>query len=301
MGRRLVNQGWKDSGNAVVNADGSLGRPPIAMVEVQGYVVRAWEAIASLYAQIDEPELAVPLEEKAAQLRVRLSRDFWIPALGSYAMALQDRAEPVAVISSNPGHLLWASAAAPEQAEQVVARLMADDMFSGWGIRTLSRREWRFNPVSYHLGTVWPHDNALIAAGFLRYGHQAEAERIFQGLYDAATYFDHGRMPELFSGFSRADYSEPVHFPVACHPQAWAAGALPYLLIELLGLEPDARNHRLFIREPRLPGMVDRLELHGLRVATSRLNLGFERGPTGTKVHVRAQEGPLEVVVSGSP
>jgi glycogen debranching enzyme len=184
-----------------------------------------------------------------------------------------------------------------DKAGKVVERLFAPDMYSGWGIRTLSRHESRFNPIGYHLGTVWPHDNALIAAGCRRYGHHEAAAKIFLGLLEAAMGFDHYRLPEVFSGFPREEYGVPVHYPVACHPQAWAAGSIPYLLETMLGLEPHAFDRRLNIVEPDLPPFITWLELRGVRVGRARVDLRFERNEEGKLIpHVINLEGSLNVV-----
>jgi glycogen debranching enzyme len=293
----LVNQGWKDSGNAIVNAEGRLADPPIALVEVQGYVYRARQAVAELYRRAGDTARADELERAAAALRERFNRDFWLDELGCYVLALQGDKRPCAVASSNPGHALWAGIADPDKARRTVDRLLAPDLFNGWGVRTLSEHARGYNPLGYHLGTVWPHDNAFIAAGFRRYGFDAEALTVFRGILGAATYFAHYRLPELFAGFSREEYGVPVRYPVACHPQAWAAGTAPYLVTTLLGLEPDAFAHRLHIVRPVLPPTVDWLELRRLRVGRGQADLRFERrgeGPAAVRVlHV---EGGLDVV-----
>jgi glycogen debranching enzyme len=291
----LVNQGWKDSGDAIVHADGSLATPPIALVEVQGYVFWAKRAMADLYARSGDTARAQQLQREAEALRVRFNRDFWSEALGTYVLALEAKGHPVAVVSSNPGHALWAGIADEEKARRTAERLMADDMFSGWGVRTLSTRERRYNPIGYHLGTVWPHDNAIIAAGLRRYGQDAAALRLVTGIAEAAMHFRHYRLPEVFAGFPREGYQVPVHYPVACHPQAWAAGAIPYLLATCLGFEPDAFAQGLRIVQPLLPPFVDHLEVQGLRVGAGTADLRFQRTPDGVKVQVLRTTGRLEV------
>lgn len=294
----LINQGWKDSGDAIVNADGSLARPPIALVEVQGYAYQARLALADLYRRAGESERADQLQREADELRARLNRAFWLEEHGYYALALQADKQPCAVASSNPGHILWSGTAEPDKARRTMERLLADDLFNGWGVRTLSSRERRYNPVSYHLGTVWPHDNALIAAGFRRYGFDDAARRVFTALVEAATYFADDRLPELFAGFERSEYGVPVHYPVACHPQAWAAGTVPYLIETLLGLMPEAFEQRLRIVQPCLPDFTDSLELRGIRVGHARADLRFARAPGGSiAVNVLKIEGQLDIVV----
>jgi glycogen debranching enzyme len=293
----LVNQGWKDSGDAIVNADGSLAEPPIALVEIQGYAYLAKITLADLYGRAGETGRAEQLRKEAEELRSRFNRDFWLEEKRFYALALQKHGSPCAVVSSNPGHALWSGIADPELARLTVERLMADDMFNGWGIRTLSDTERRYNPIGYHLGTVWPHDNSLIAAGFRSYGFNDAFSRIFEGIEEAALHFGAYRLPELFAGFRRKEYGVPVRYPVACHPQAWAAGAVPYMVETALGFVPEAFDHRLRIVQPVLPDFVDRIEVHGLRVGSAKADLGFERTASGIAVQVLKVEGELNVVV----
>ncbi|HEU4642260.1 MAG TPA: glycogen debranching N-terminal domain-containing protein [Gemmatimonadaceae bacterium] len=296
--RGLINQGWKDSGDAIVDADGHLASPPVALVEVQGYAYQARQLIADLYERDGDHEAAARLRAAAQRLRERFNRDFWIDSLDCYALALEKGNVPLRVVSSNPGHALWTGIADEEKARRTAHRLMQDDMFSGWGIRTLSAQERRYNPVGYHLGTVWPHDNSLIVAGLRRYGFDDLALRVVHGITEAAMNFTGYRLPELFAGFSRADYATPVHYPVACHPQAWAAGSIPYMLETLLGLVPDAFEKRLRIVRPMLPDFVDRLDLRDVTVGDARVSLRFQRGARGaTEVSVLGVNGTLEVAV----
>lgn len=293
----LANQGWKDSGDAIVNADGSLATPPIALVEVQGYVYLAKRLMAQLYRRDGNGNIADRLEREAMELRDRFNRDFWIADKGIYALALQAEQRPATVVASNAGHALWSGIADADKARKTMERLMADDMFSGWGVRTLASTERRYNPVSYHVGSVWPHDNGIIAAGFRRYGFDDAAHRIFAAILEAALNFNHYRLPELFSGFARDEYEVPVRYPVACHPQAWGAGTLPYLTETLLGLQPNAFERRLRIVRPDLPEGVDRLTAKGLRVGSARVDLQFDRGRAGVSVRVLKTEGTLDVPV----
>lgn len=294
--QELINQGWKDSGDAIVNEEGEIARPPIALVEVQGYVYLAKRLIADLYRRAGEADRADRLLREADDLRTRFNRDFWLEERGHYALALQAGKKPAAVLSSNPGHALWARIADPEKAQKTMARLTADDMFSGWGVRTLSEKERRYNPIGYHLGTVWPHDNSFIAAGFRRYGHDEAALRIFTGIIEAAMHFSANRLPELFSGFSRKTFDLPVHYPVACHPQAWAAGSVPYFIESFLGLAPEAFERRLRIVRPILPGFIDHLEVHSLRVGEARVDLKFDRiDGDRIKTSVIKVEGEIDV------
>jgi glycogen debranching enzyme len=293
----LANQGWKDSGDGIVNADGSLATPPIALIEVQGYVYEAKREMAALFRRVGETERADQLQREAQELRAQVNRDFWVSD-GYYALALQGADNRrAAVLSSNAGHACWSGIAEKEQARKLADNLLSSEMFNGWGIRTLAANALRYNPLAYHLGTVWPHDNSLIAAGFKRYGLDEAALRIFRGLMDAAMHFEAGRLPELFGGFAREDYGIPVSYPVACQPQAWSAGAMPYLLTTLLGLEPDGFEYRLRIVRPKLPQGVNRVEVHGLEVGKSRIDLLFERDGDQVAVRVPKVTGELEVVV----
>ncbi len=294
----LTNQGWKDSGDAIVNADGSLARPPIALVEVQGYVYEAKLGLADLYARVGEQKRAERLRHDAERLRDRFAHDFWLDDFGFFALCLQRDDRPAVVVSSNPGQALWSGIVEQDKAKQTVERLMAQDMFNGWGIRTLSLNEVRYNPLGYHLGTVWPHDNSLIAAGFRRYGFDEAFGSVAHGIIQAAMHFDDFRLAELFAGFAQSDYSTPVRYPVACHPQAWAAGAVPFLIETGLGLEPDAFEHRLRIVRPLLPSFVDRLEVKRLQVGKARVDLSFERQGDGTvRCQVLHVDGQLDVQV----
>ncbi len=296
-GGGLGNQGWKDSGDAIVNADGSLATPPIALVEVQGYAYMAKMGIAELYERAGEHDRAEQLRQEAAALRERFNRDFWLPDKHYYALALQKDNRPAAVIASNPGQALWTGIVDEGHAQHVAEHLMADDMFNGWGVRTLSSNEHRYNPVGYHLGAVWPHDNSIIAAGLRRYGQDDAARKIFDGISTAATYFRHERLPEVFAGFARDTYSKPVHYPVACHPQAWAAGSTPFLLTSMLGLMPDAFAKRLHVVRPMLPDGVQQLHVQQLRVGAARVDLRFEQAPNGVAVQTLHVDGDLKVIV----
>ncbi len=294
----LSNQGWKDSGDSIVNADGSLAEPPIALVEVQGYLYLAERGLAGLYRRSGDDDEADRLDKAADALRERFNRDFWLEDKGVFALALQRGGRPAAVVASNAGQALWSGIADPDKARRTSERLMADDMFSGWGVRTLSMQEKRYNPAGYHVGSVWPHDNSLIVAGFRNYGCDEAARRVFGGIAEAAVQFHAARLPEVFCGYTRGHFDVPVHYPVACHPQAWAAGAAPFLLVSLLGLTPEAFDGRLRVVRPVLPNGVDRVDLRRLRVGEARVDLRFTReGDQGVAVAVVKQDGRLDVVV----
>jgi glycogen debranching enzyme len=294
----LGNQGWKDSGDAIVNADGSLATAPIALVEVQGYVYLAKLTIADLFERAGEVGTAARLRADARALRVRFNRDFWLHGKGTYALAVQADNAPAAVVSSNPGQALWSGIADADKARKVAGTLMSPDLFSGWGIRTLSVRERRYNPIGYHVGTVWPHDNAIIAAGLRRYGFDEAAGRVLGAMLQAAEHFEHHRLPETFCGFSRDEFGRPVRYPVACHPQAWAAGAVPFMLERLLGLTARAFDQQLRITRPVLPDGVNVIELRQLRIGGASVSLRFARLPRGhIGVDVLDQDGDLRVEV----
>jgi glycogen debranching enzyme len=294
----LINQGWKDSGDAVVTEDGRFGRPPIALVEVQGYVYLAKTSIADLYARIGDEERAARLRKEARALQERFNRDFWLEDEGCYALALEADHQPCRVMSSNPGQALWTGIVDKDKAGRVVDRLMKPDLFSGWGIRTLSYKERRYNPMGYHLGTVWPHDNALIAAGFRRYGYNDAAGRIFVGLLEAAMEFEDYRLPELFTGFAREEYSAPVRYPVACHPQAWAAGSVPFLVETSLGLVPEGFDNRLRVIRPYLPEFINNVVIRHLKVGKGAVDLRFLRKNDGSlDVQVMNVTGTLSVEI----
>ncbi|HET7226515.1 MAG TPA: glycogen debranching N-terminal domain-containing protein [Candidatus Eisenbacteria bacterium] len=294
----LRNQGWKDSGDGIPNADGSLAEPPIALVEVQGYVYRALLGTAGLFAHAGLPRRARALALEAHRLRERFERAFWSERLQGYVLALERGGRPVEVAASNAGHALWSGIAHPRRAARVVRRLMEDDLWSGWGIRTLSTRERRFNPIGYHLGTVWPHDNALAAAGFRRYGHARAVQRVLEHLLDAALHFPLARLPELFGGYPRDVYPVPIRYPVACHPQAFAAAAVPCLIESALGLSPHAFQHRLDVVHPVLPRFCHALRIEGLRVGGGSVDVQFVRREDGS-VHATVERvrGPLRVHV----
>lgn len=294
----LGNQGWKDSGDSIMNADGTLATPPIALVEVQGYVYRAKLLIAGLYEKRGDKQTASRLHGEAAELKRHFNRDFWMDDKQFYALALQKGGQPAAVVSSNPGQALWTGIVDDSRAETVVHHLMAEDMFSGWGIRTLSSKERRYNPIGYHLGTVWPHDNSIIAAGFRRYGFDQQAIKIMDGVVSAAADFNHHRLPEVFAGFVRTDFESPVRYPVACHPQAWAAGSVPFMLTSLLGITADAFNNRLHVVRPVLPTGANELHLRKIKLGSSSFDLRFTRTREGeVSVDVTNRSGHAEVDV----
>lgn len=295
--RGLVNQGWKDSADAIVNPDGTLAYPPIALVEVQGYVYAAKERLAQVFLHLGKPELARQLSREAADLKARFNMDFWIESEKFYAIALDGNNHPVGTVTSNPGHCLWTGIIEKDRARDVVSRLLANDMFSGWGIRTLSSRAPRYNPLGYHLGTIWPHDNSLIAMGFKRYGFMEEVSEIATALYDACRTFDYYRLPELFCGVPRTRYNVPVRYPIACSPQAWASGTMLLILQAMLGLEPNAAAGELNIVRPRLPAWLERVSLSRMTVGSGKVDLIIHRRDNRTEVDISEITGRLKVSV----
>jgi glycogen debranching enzyme len=293
----LINQGWKDSGDAIVNANGKLARPPIALVEVQGYEWMALISMAGLFRRAGDSNRATQLENRARDLRTRFNKDFWMKDDGCYALALQDDKSQCAVVSSNAGQALWTGIAENDKATSTASRLMKEDMFGGWGIRTLASSESRYNPIGYHLGTVWPHDNSIIAAGFRRYGLDDDVKQIFSSIAHAALTFDNYRLPELFAGFSRDRFGVPVHYPVACHPQAWAAGSIPFLLQTMLGVSAEAFDRRLRVVRPILPDVAHHVIVRGIRVGDASADLRFQRTSHGVAVDVLKVDGDLSVLV----
>ncbi len=291
------NQGWKDSGNGIVMEDGQLAEPPIALPEVQGYVYAAWLSMADLFERDGDSAQADRLRQKAKQLYAAFNRDFWLPDAGYYAFCRQADRRFSKSIASNAAHALWTGIVDPKHARAAVERVLQPDMFSGWGVRTLSARHPAYNPVDYQVGSVWPHDNAFIAAGMQRYGFDSEANQVFTAIMQAASHFEHFRLPEVFAGYDRGLASKPVRYPVACNPQAWAAGSMPYMLASLLGLHPDGFNRRLHIRHPHLPEWLQWVTLRHVRVGDSEVDLKYERSDDGTRVTVTHQSGDLLVSV----
>jgi glycogen debranching enzyme len=292
----LVQQGWKDSHDSVFHADGSFAEPPIALCEVQGYAYAAWQGAARLAALRGDQVLAEDWLARAERVRVQFERAFWCDDLGTYALALDGAKRPCRVRTSNPGHCLFAGIVSPERAERVCATLMEDASFAGWGLRTVAATERRYNPQSYHNGSVWPHDNALIAAGMARYGFTGAARRILTAMADLSEAVDLHRLPELICGFPRRGREYPTLYPVACAPQAWAAGAVFLLLAATLGVDIDAPRRRLSFSRGRLPETLDWLRLTDLVVGDAHVDIRLERHPHDVGVTVLRREGNVEII-----
>ena len=297
--RGLIQQGWKDSNDSVFHSDGTIAKAPIALCEVQAYVYAAKLAAARLGRALGDEAGASRLEAEAARLREKFEHDFWCEELGVYALALDGNKEPCRVRASNTGHCLLAGIATPAHAKQVADCFFEPNFFSGWGIRTLASGEARYNPLSYHNGSVWPHDNALIAKGLASYGYKTLAGKILLALLDASSSMELHRLPELYCGLERQDPGEgPVLYPVACSPQSWAAAA-PFLLIQsCLGLKLQGAQKRVVFDRPCLPEGIPHLSIHGLRVGDASVDLMFERQADTVRVQVLEKQGELDVVAT---
>lgn len=293
----LIHQGWKDSDDAVCHADGRPATGPIALCEVQGYVYAARRAGAVIASALGRAARAAELNGRAEQLRDRFEAAFWCDDLGTYALALDGEKRPCRVRSSNAGHCLFAGIADPSRAVRVARGLMAEGSFSGWGMRTLDAAEVRFNPMSYHNGTVWPHDNALIALGFSRYGLRDEAVRVLTALFEAGTYLELHRMPELFCGFAREPGEGPTPYPVACAPQAWAAGSVFLLVQACLGLSIVAIDPQVAFTRPRLPEFLAELTIRDLSVGDAVVDLLLTRHHDDVGVRVLRREGTVDILL----
>jgi glycogen debranching enzyme len=294
----LANQGWKDSHDSIFHADGTMAQGPIALVEVQGYAYRARRAAARIAARLGDHERAESLRSQAEALRVRIEHAFWCDEIGTYALALDGAKQPCRVRSSNAGHLLLAGVASRERAGRVAEQLLGSAFFSGWGVRTVGAGEARYNPMSYHNGSVWPHDNALIGMGLGRYGLRHQAARILNGLFDAATYIDLRRLPELFCGFPRRRGQGPTFYPVACIPQAWSAAAPFALLQACLGIEFDPERRTVCFDRPVMPSFTDRIKLTGLSVGGARIDVLLQGEGEAVAATVQSRSGDIRVTVT---
>ena len=301
----LLNQGWKDSGDCIVNHQGQLASGAITLCEVQGYVYRAKMSLIAIAKMMKRTDLADRWYQEALELKNRFNRDFWLPDLHYCALALDGEGKPVDSISSNPGHCLAMGILQPDKAMSVAERLRAPDLFSGWGIRTLSSLSPAYNPMGYHTGSVWPHDNSIIALGLRNIAREItensfslveQSLEVTTGIIVMTlqqTYLQH---PELFCGYQRYAENTPVRYPVACSPQAWATGTLFQLLQVALNLIPDATNNCVRVIEPVLPESLNRLSLHDLKIGSTILDLEFERMGNTTACRVAKKRGNLKVV-----
>ena len=293
----LVQQGWKDSNDSIFHADGTIAQAPIALCEVQGYVYAAKRASAKIYGAWGETDRQRQLENEASELQDRFEEAFWCDDISTYALALDCRKRQCCVRTSNPGHCLFSGIASPDRASLVAHTLVSHDFFSGWGIRTVGCHESRYNPLSYHNGSVWPHDNAIIAAGMARYGFREFAGRVLMSLLDLSGAVELHRLPELFCGVDRRLGQGPTLYPVACSPQAWAAGTVFMLLQACLGVSVDAKNRRIAFDRPFLPQGIPQLSIRDLRIEDTRLSLFLERDSGPVRIQVMEKHGEVAVVV----
>lgn len=291
----LRNQGWKDSEDSIMHADGSLAEGPIALIEVQAYAYAARQGAADIAQALGLDGRAAALRAQAAALQIAIERSFWLEDLGTYALALDGEKKPCRVRSSNPGHALYCGAIRAGHARQVADSLLGPALFSGWGVRTLAETERRYNPMSYHNGSVWPHDNALVAAGLGRYGMGERATKVLEGMFGAALSVNHHRLPELFCGFPRRDGQGPTLYPVACSPQAWAAASGFLLLQAVLGLEVTASPPTILFRRPSLPAFLERVEVTRLTVGDAVVDITLDRHPHSVGISLRRHRGEAEI------
>ena len=290
----LVQQGWKDSWDSVSHHDGTLAAAPIALCEVQGYVYAAKAAASEIASVLGETARAGKFAGEAEKLKEAFRRSFWSDELSTFVLALDGDKRQCGVRTSNAGHCLYTEIARPDDAHAVAGTLMRGESFSGWGVRTLDASEARYNPMSYHNGSIWPHDNALIAAGLAKYGHTEDAARILAGLFGAALFFE-DRLPELFCGFTRMHGEGPVGYPVACSPQSWSAAAAFLLVQSLLGIKIDAAASRLSFIGPVLPEFLGSIRIADLRVSGASVDVLIHRRARNAVVEIERRDGKLDI------
>ena len=294
----LIHQGWKDSQDAVFHADGSSAEGSIAPCEVQGYVFAAKRRAARLALVLGHKEQSRRLLKEADTLRTRFERRFWCNDLSSYALALDGFKRPCRVRTSNAGHCLWTGIADYKHGMKLAKLLVGEDFFNGWGVRTVAATEPRFNPMSYHNGSVWPHDNALIAAGMASYGFKQGALKILSGLFDASLFLELHRLPELLCGFPRRPGEGPTLYPVACSPQTWSSVALFLLLQACLGLRIDAPRARLSFSQPVLPPFLEHIEIKNFRIGDATVDIALDRHTEDVGINILRRKGRVEIVVT---
>lgn len=293
----LVNQGWKDSYDSISHSDGKLAESPIALCEVQGYVYDAKVQGAMLARVLGDYKLSQALEKDAEELKIKFNKHFWDDDLNCYVIALDRNKKPCKIISSNAGHALFTGIADKEKASKLVKVLLDKKMFTGYGIRTLSDKEIRYNPMSYHNGSVWPHDTALIAYGFSKYGFQKEVLKVMEGMFEAALFFDLRRLPELFCGFTKYNGKAPIEYPVACSPQAWSVAALYMLLQACLGLKLDATQNKISFYKPLLPSFLNIVEVGNLLLKDNPASFSFKKHKNDTGINIIEKEDDWEIVI----
>ena len=292
-GAALSNQGWKDSADSVMHKNGDLASAPIALCEVQGYMYDALCGAASMAEKLGKKDMAAALLKKSAKVKDQFKTSFWSDTEHFVALALDGTGKPCQVVSSNPGHLLSTGIIDDSMAASICDRLMQDDMFSGWGIRTLSTKEKRYNPLSYHNGSVWPHDNAIIAEGLAARGRADSASRVLESLVESAQGASDDRLPELFCGFPRSDYDTPVPYAVSCVPQAWAAGSLLQILRSVLGIK--LVDNKIVVSHPKLPPAINKVTISNLRSGAQKVSLNFERNRSNGDVKVSSSSNAVKI------
>lgn len=293
----LTNQGWKDSDDAVFHQDGTLAQGPIALCEVQSYVYAAKKSAAVMARALDKSETAERLDAEAGQLRQSFENAFWDEEMGMYVLALDGKKAPCRVRTSNAGQCLFGGIAAPERARRIAEAITSPDMFSEWGVRTVAVTEKRYNPMAYHNGSIWPHDNGLIALGLARYGFKSEITRIFDGMFGASLHMELQRLPELFCGFPRRHGEGPIPYPVACSPQAWSSATVFALLSACLGVSFDPDDHSLRLEHPFLPAFIDEIELRDIPTAEGLANFSVRRDGNTGAVQVTRHEDSVDINV----
>lgn len=295
----LANQCWKDSGNSMMYSNGQLAKAPIAACEVQGYLYKAFKDASNIYKLVGRSQKSDELETRAEKLKAEFNEKFWMPQKNYYAMALSAADKQCDVVASNPGQLLLSGIVAAHKTDAVCKTLMENQLFSGWGVRTLSAKETSYNPVSYHNGSIWPHDNAMIAYGLASSNHRADAARIFSNLFDAGVAFGDGRLPELFCGFQREKNAPPVSYPVSCVPQAWACGCLFQMLEACTGIDVDGANGRVSLNGAFVPSFISNINIKSLPTGTGTADLELKRIEGGISVSRFRAKGPAKLHVQG--
>jgi glycogen debranching enzyme len=294
----LFNQGWKDSYDAVSYSNGQIVNPPIALCEVQGYVYDAWLKASLLAKTLGYPEKANTYSERAEKLKQKFSEKFWSEDKSTFYLALDGEKNPCDVVSSNAGHCLFSGIATEEQALKVSLSLFSNKMFTGWGIRTLGSDEIRFNPMSYHNGSIWPHDNALIAYGLSKYGLKSEVIKIAKALFDASLFIEGQRLPELFCGFKRREGEPPTDYPVACSPQTWSVASCFMIIQALLGIEIDAYENVIRFNKPMLPDFIDSLEIRNLKFKKNHIDIRFIKTSDSVSIAILNKDASVRMEIT---
>jgi len=294
--RWALNQGWKDSTDSSIHQDGSLAVPPIVLAEVQGYVYQAKKGMAEIFFYLGEKDKAKKLEREAQELKKRFNKDFWMEERKYFAFGLDYQKKQIASITSNPGHCLYSGIVSQDKSEAVVKKLLSDEMFNGWGIRTMGKNEPGYNPTSYHNGSVWPHDNSIIINGLTRYNYHREAIKVINGLIKASQYFKYNRLPELFCGFSHKETQRPIEYPVACSPQAWACGSIYLIIQSLLGINADVISNRIYLK-PILPDKINKVEVKNLKIGDNRADFMLIKEGNRVKLSDVKTEGNIKLIL----